>query len=276
MLDDLSVLTRAELEAQVVFWQVQSLLLAGDFGRVRELLQMRTNELDVMRAQLISYAEDLNQEYQLERQRTREVEDLLVATVGALANSIEARDPYTRGHTDRVARVTLAMCTHLGWDEQQMQIAQMGSLLHDIGKIGVPDAILRKPGRLDAEEYAQMRRHPQIGVQVLQGIEALAPAIPFVIAHHERWDGTGYPEGLAGGSIPLEGRILAIADSFDAMTSLRAYRTPLSLEAAAEEIKACAGTQFDPKLVSVFLGLFEDGIIQQVLELNPRWGLDAV
>lgn len=270
MLDDLTVLTREELEAQVVFWRAQSLLLAGDFGRVRESLYKRTDELDDMRAQLISYAEDLNREYQLERQRTREVESMLVATVGALANAIEARDPYTRGHTDRVARVTLAMGARLGWTEKQMQLAQMGALLHDIGKIGVPDAILRKPGQLDAEEFALMRRHPDIGAQILNGIEALAPTIPFVIAHHERWDGKGYPRRLAGEDIPLEGRILAIADAFDAMTSLRAYRTPLSLEAAAEEIRECSGTQFDPDLVPVFSSLFADGIIQQVLELNPR------
>ncbi|MFZ5823181.1 MAG: HD-GYP domain-containing protein [Bacillota bacterium] len=272
MLDDLSGLTREELEAQVVFWRTQSLLLAGDFGRVREMLHKRSDELDDMRAQLISYAEDLNREYQLERQKTREVENMLVTTVGALANAIEARDPYTRGHTDRVARVALTLCARLGWNEKQMQFARMGALLHDIGKIGVPDAILRKPGRLDEEEFALMRKHPEIGAQILQGIEALAPAVPFVIGHHERWDGKGYPRGLAGEEIPLEGRILAIADAFDAMTSLRAYRTPLSLEAAAEEIVACAGTQFDPNLVPIFTSLFAEGIIQEVLDLSPSWG----
>ncbi|MFZ5815446.1 MAG: HD-GYP domain-containing protein [Bacillota bacterium] len=276
MNDDLSTLTRAELEAQLLFWRTQSLLLAEDFGRLRQMLTDRTGELAEMRAQLVAYAEDLNREYQLERQRTQEVESLLVATVGALANAIEARDPYTRGHTDRVARVALGMCARLGWTEKQLQTARMGALLHDIGKIGVPDAVLRKPGPLDAEEVALMRRHPEIGAGILQGIEALAPAVPFVIAHHERWDGKGYPRGLKGEEIPLEGRILAIADAFDAMTSLRSYRTPVSLEDAAAEIQACAGTQFDPNLVPVFISLFEDGIIQQLLELNPRWGLYAV
>lgn len=276
MTDDLSVLTREELEAQVVFWRTQSQLLGGDFAKVREMLHNSTDELGLMKAQLLAYAEDLAREYRLERQRTQEVESLLLATVSALANAIEARDPYTRGHTDRVARVALAMCMRMGWTDKQMDLARMGALLHDIGKIGVPDAILRKPGRLDAEEFALMRQHPQIGAQILHGIDALAPAVPFVIAHHERWDGKGYPNGLAGEAIPLEGRILAIADSFDAMTSLRAYRTPLSLEAAAAEIQACAGAQFDPELVPVFIGLFEDGVIQQVLDLNPRWGLHAV
>lgn len=276
MQDDLSLLSREELEEQVIFWRTQSLLLGGDFGQVREALLNRGQELNEMRAQLISYAEDLNREYQLERTRSQEVENLLVATVGALANAIEARDPYTRGHTDRVARIVLAMCARLGWTGRQLQQARMGALLHDIGKIGVPDAILRKPGRLDADEFTQMRLHPQIGAQILEGVEALAPALPFIIAHHERWDGKGYPHRLAGEAIPLEGRILAIADSFDAMTSKRAYRTPMPLEAAAQEIAACSGTQFDPALVPIFLELFESGVVQQVLDLDSRWNLYAV
>jgi len=274
--EDLSGLTRDELEAQVRYWRTQSLLLAKDFGQVRDQLLRQGGEVESLRAQLISYAEDLNREYQLERQRTREVESLLVATVGALANSIEARDPYTRGHTDRVARIALAMCARLGWDEKRLQIARMGALLHDIGKIGVPDAILRKPGRLEEDEYALMKKHAEIGAQILHGIDALAPAIPFVIAHHERWDGRGYPYGLAGEAIPLEGRLLAIADSFDAMTSRRAYRVQIPLEEAAAEVRRCAGTQFDPHMVEVFQAIFDDGIVAAVLELDARWNLHAV
>ncbi len=276
MIDDLSGLTRTELEAQVRFWREQSLLLGMDFGQVRQQLREQGSELEIMRAQLISYAEDLNREYQLERQRTQEVESLLVATVGALANSIEARDPYTRGHTDRVARIALAMCARLGWDEKEMQVARMGSLLHDIGKIGVPDAILRKPGRLDTEEYALMKKHPEIGAQILHGISALSPAIPWVIAHHERWDGRGYPHGLAGEEIPQAGRILAIADSFDAMTSRRAYRTQVALDEAAAEVRACAGTQFDPHMADLFQEIFADGIVAAVLDLDQRWHLHAI
>jgi len=276
MQDEISELTRDELEREVRYWRAQSLLLAKDFGGVRADLSRHAAEVRLLRAQLLSYAEDLNREYQLVRQRTIELERLLVATVGALANAIEARDPYTRGHTDRVARITIAFCDRLGWARDRLSIARMGALLHDIGKIGVPDAILRKPGRLSAEEYDLMKQHTTIGAQMLQAIEALEPAIPFVLAHHERWDGSGYPQKLAGEAIPIEGRILAIVDAFDAMTSARVYRAPMGMEAAMNEIRRCAGTQFDPGLVPVFVRLFEDGLIHQALQEEVTQRLYAI
>jgi len=276
MQDEISELTRGELEREVRYWRAQSLLLAKDFGGVRADLSRHAAEVRLLRAQLLSYAEDLNREYQLVRQRTIELERLLVATVGALANAIEARDPYTRGHTDRVARITIAFCDRLGWARDRLSIARMGALLHDIGKIGVPDAILRKPGRLSAEEYDLMKQHTTIGAQMLQAIEALEPAIPFVLAHHERWDGSGYPQKLAGEAIPIEGRILAIVDAFDAMTSARVYRAPMGMEAAMNEIRRCAGTQFDPGLVPVFVRLFEDGLIHQALQEEVTQRLYAI
>ncbi|MFB5084781.1 HD-GYP domain-containing protein [Symbiobacterium thermophilum] len=276
MHDDIAGLTRAELEREVRYWRTQSLLLARDFGGVRADLSRQAAEVGLLRAQLLSYAEDLNREYQLVRERTVALERLLVATVGALANSIEARDPYTRGHTDRVARITLAFCERLGWERERLSIARMGALLHDIGKIGVPDAILRKPGRLTAEEYELMKQHTTIGAQILQGIDALVPAIPFVLCHHERWDGKGYPQGLAGEEIPIEGRILAIVDAFDAMTSVRVYRAPLTTETAVNEIRRCAGTQFDPALVPAFVRLYQDGLIHQALEEKGTRELYAI
>ncbi len=276
MYDEISGLTREELEREVRYWRAQSLLLAEDFGGVRSELSRHVAEVELLRAQLLSYAEDLNREYQLVRQRTIELERLLVATVGALANSIEARDPYTRGHTDRVARITLAFCDRLGWDRERLSIARMGALLHDIGKIGVPDAILRKPGRLNAEEYELMKQHTIIGAQILQGIDALVPAIPFVLNHHERWDGKGYPHQLAGEAIPVEGRLLAIVDAFDAMTTARVYRAPMSMDAAIAEIRRCAGTQFDPALVPEFVRLYEDGLIHQALEEEVTRELYAI
>lgn len=276
MFDDIAGLSRAELEREVRYWRSQSLLLARDFADVRADLARHAAEIGQLRAQLLSYAEDLNREYQLVRQRTIELERLLVATVGALANSIEARDPYTRGHTDRVARITIAFCDRLGWERERLSIARMGALLHDIGKIGVPDAILRKPGRLTPEEYELMKQHTTIGAQILQGIDALVPAIPFVLYHHERWDGKGYPHGLAGEEIPIEGRILAIVDTFDAMTSVRVYREPLSMEAAVAEIRRCAGTQFDPDLVPEFVGLYEDGLIHRALQEEETRELYAI
>jgi len=276
MYDDISGLTRDELEREVRYWRAQSLLLAKDFGGVRADLSRHAAEVGLLRAQLLSYAEDLNREYQLVRQRTIELERMLVATVGALANAIEARDPYTRGHTDRVARITIAFCDRLGWEREKLSIARMGALLHDIGKIGVPDAILRKPGRLTADEYELMKEHTVIGAQILQGIHALEPAIPFVLSHHERWDGKGYPEGLSGKNIPIEGRILAIVDAFDAMTSARVYRAPMSMDAAVAEIRRCAGTQFDPGLVPAFVRLYEDGLIHQALQEEVTRELYAI
>ena len=163
MHDDIAGLTRAELEREVRYWRTQSLLLARISAGCGPICPARRRRWSLLRAQLLSYAEDLNREYQLVRERTVELERLLVATVGALANSIEARDPYTRGHTDRVARITLAFCERLGWERERLSIARMGVLLHDIGKIGVPDAILRKPGRLTAEEYELMKQHTTIG-----------------------------------------------------------------------------------------------------------------
>jgi putative two-component system response regulator len=247
-------------------WSVQALLFADDFRRVVDELHEKSKQLELLRSQLFTYADDLNREWKLERHRSQQMEQLLVATVGALANAIEARDPYTRGHTDRVSRMALVICEAMGWGPERLRVAKMGSLLHDIGKIGVPDAILLKPGRLEPAEMERMRAHPTIGAMILQGIEELQPAVPFVIAHHERWDGRGYPHRLAQEQIPIEGRILAIADSFDAMTSARPYRAPLPLDQAAAEIKACSGSQFDPTVAALFDDLFRAGMIESSLD----------
>jgi putative nucleotidyltransferase with HDIG domain len=262
-----------------VNWAVQALLYADDLRRVMDELQEKNQQTELLRTQLLTYAEDLNREWKLERYRSQQMEQLLVATVGALANAIEARDPYTRGHTDRVSRMALVLCEAMGWNRERLRVAKMGSLLHDIGKIGVPDSILLKPGRLEPAEMERMRAHPTIGAMILQGIDELKPAVPFVVAHHERWDGRGYPKGLAAEQIPIEGRILAIADSFDAMTSARPYRAPLALDEAAAEIRRCAGTQFDPQMVALFDDLFRAGLIESALAgggsgVDP-YGVDA-
>lgn len=247
-------------------WAAQALLYAGDLRQVVDELKEKSQQMELLKTQLYSYAEDLNREWKLERLRSQQMESLLVATVGALANAIEARDPYTRGHTDRVSKMAVVICEAMGWNREQLRVAQMGALLHDIGKIGVPDAILLKPGRLEPLEMERMRAHPTIGANILQGIDELRPAVPFVIAHHERWDGRGYPNRLEHEQIPIEGRILAIADAFDAMTSARPYRAPLPLDEAASEIQSCAGSQFDPKVAAVFDELFRQGAIEAALE----------
>jgi len=138
---------------------------------------------------------------------------------------------------------------------------RLGAALHDVGKVSLRPGLLQKPGRLDPEELTAIRAHPVVGARLIAGIPAFAPALPYVLFHHERWDGSGYPTGRAGAEIPLEGRLLAIADAFDAMTSLRPYRARLSADEAAAEVERCAGTQFDPTLAQVFVEAHVSGEI---------------
>ncbi|MDX6491732.1 MAG: hypothetical protein QOD43_1977 [Gaiellaceae bacterium] len=173
-----------------------------------------------------------------------------------LSRAIEARDPYTRGHSTRVTELAEAVAQRLGWSEERIASLRVGGPLHDIGKLAVSDEVLCKEGRLDDDELAQIREHPKIGAKLLLRVTSLREAIPYVLYHHERWDGTGYPSGKAGEEIPVEARVLAIADAFDAMTSDRPYRSALSREEALAEVERCAGTQFDPKIARVFLEVF--------------------
>jgi putative nucleotidyltransferase with HDIG domain len=175
-----------------------------------------------------------------------------------LSRAIEARDPYIRGHSARVTALAEAVARRLGWGEERLASLRIGGPLHDIGKLAVADEVLRKEGRLDDDELAQIQEHPKIGARILLRIAALRDAIPYVLYHHERWDGTGYPSGKAGEEIPLEARVLAVADAFDAMTSDRPYRPALSHEDALAEVERCAGTQFDPRVARVFLELFAE------------------
>ncbi len=173
--------------------------------------------------------------------------------VPMLSRAIEARDAYTRGHSARVTKLAEAVARRLGWSEERLASLRVGGPLHDIGKLGVSDDVLRKEGRLDEEEFAQIREHPKIGARILLRVTAFREALPYVLYHHERWDGSGYPTGKAGKEIPLEARVLAIADAFDAMTSDRPYRRALTRAEALAEVERCAGTQFDPEIARVFL-----------------------
>jgi putative nucleotidyltransferase with HDIG domain len=176
--------------------------------------------------------------------------------LSVLSGAIEARDPYTRGHSARVTALAEAVARKLGWSEERLASLRLGGPLHDIGKLAVSDEVLRKAGRLDDHELAQIREHPKTGARLILRIAALRDAIPYVLYHHERWDGAGYPSGKAGEEIPVEARVLAVADAFDAMTSDRPYRRALTHEEALAEVERCAGTQFDPQIASVFLELF--------------------
>jgi HD-GYP domain-containing protein (c-di-GMP phosphodiesterase class II) len=170
----------------------------------------------------------------------------------ALVTTLKIRDVETQGHSQRVVRLSLLLGQQLGLSAEEMSSLEYGSLLHDIGKIGVPDAILRKPGRLTTEEWSRMREHPLLGLQILNGIDFLRGASLVVCQHHERWDGKGYPFRLQGKDIDRNARIFAIVDAFDAMTSDRVYQTCKTVDAANAELRRSAGYQFDPEVVEAF------------------------
>ena len=200
-------------------------------GHLEELVEQRTGELD----------DALNS-----------LENAYRSTLKALTAALETRDQETHGHSERVVTYSLRLGREYGIDSQRIKALEFGSLLHDIGKIGVPDSILRKPAKLTDEEWVRMREHPLHGQQILRGIQFLEGAARVVAQHHEKWDGTGYPLGLRGEEIDLCARIFSVADAFDAMTSDRVYRKGKSYEAAAQELDDWSGRQFDPKVVEAF------------------------
>jgi putative nucleotidyltransferase with HDIG domain len=196
---------------------------------------------------------------ELVEQRTAELDRALNSleaayrsTLKALTAALETRDSETHGHSERVVSYSLRLGREYGLSSEQMKALEFGSLLHDIGKIGVPDSILRKPAKLTEEEWVRMREHPLHGQQILRGIEFLQGASRVVAQHHEKWDGTGYPLGLRNEDIDICARIFSVADAFDAITSDRVYRRGKPYEAAAQELDDWAGRQFDPKIVEAF------------------------
>ena len=180
-------------------------------------------------------------------QTATKLEQHYTKTIEALTSALEARDPYTQAHTGRIRDLAMAIALALRVPRQVRDAVHFGALLHDVGKIGISDSILQKPGPLSEAEWQIMRRHPEIGVKMLSGIDFLAPALDVVMYHHERWDGRGYPSGLRGDQIPLAARIVAVCDAFDAMTTDRPYRKGFSTEQALAELTGVAGTQLDPR-----------------------------
>ena len=188
----------------------------------------------------------------------REQEDLFRGTVTALVNSIDAKDPYTCGHSDRVAQMARRLARELQFSDAECEQIYMTGLLHDIGKIGVPDEVLLKPGKLTDEEFALIKKHPKIGHAIFQDVSRLSYALPGVLHHHESYDGRGYPAGLAGDQIPLPGRLVAVVDSYDAMTSNRPYRAGMPTARAEEVLRGGAGQQWDPLIVQAFFRVLAD------------------
>jgi putative nucleotidyltransferase with HDIG domain len=230
---------------------------------LEELVEQRTQEVLEKKQQVEQLYEELQESYE--------------STLQALVTALDFRDNETQGHSYRVVEYAVLVAERLGVGEPDLTWIRRGAILHDVGKIGVSDLVLRKPGKLDADEWDEMRKHPEIGYRMLERIRFLKPALDIVLSHQERFDGSGYPRGQSGEEIPLGARIFAVVDTFDAMTSDRPYRAALSIDAARDEIIDWSGRQFDPKVVDAFLTIeqatwheIRDRVHQEVMALEEQ------
>ncbi|MCQ2082411.1 MAG: diguanylate cyclase [Lachnospiraceae bacterium] len=221
-----------------------------------------------------------NQRYIVElAQKNQEIQDMAIQTIATIANTIDAKDEYTRGHSKRVAEISVAIAKDMGMPAEEINNLRSIALLHDIGKIGVPDTVLNKPGKLTDDEYELMKQHTVIGADILKDIKMFQGIDVGARSHHEKYDGTGYPEKISGENIPYIARIIAVADAFDAMTSNRVYRKRLDLDYVVEELKRCSGSQFDPDIVNVLIRMLEekrlnpsaDNQEEEISELSKIW-----
>jgi ribonuclease P protein subunit RPR2 len=219
---------------------------------LRARLARTEQQASARQRQLERYAADLREVFKQERTRARELRRSYRATVRALSNAVEARDAYTGKHAERVTAYGMALARAFGLSAEESPQIEFGFLLHDIGKVAVPDAILFKAGRLTEEEYALIAQHPVVGAEILRDVDFIGEGKLVVRHHHERWDGTGYPDGLAGEEIPLAARVFAVADALDALTTDRPYRPAAGWTDARQEIRRFSGHQFDPAVVEAY------------------------
>jgi putative two-component system response regulator len=218
---------------------------------VPEVLTLRVRhmiDLDHLQRNLASEVE----------KKTKENERLFLHVVSSLASAIDAKDTYTNGHSSRVAQYSREIARRAGYDRDQLEDIYMMGLLHDVGKIGIPDAVINKPARLTDEEYALIKTHPVMGAKILGKIKEMPKLANGARWHHERFDGKGYPDGISGENIPEDARIIAVADAYDAMSSHRSYRKSLSQEIVRAEIEKGKGTQFDPRFASIMLEMIDE------------------
>ncbi len=230
---------------------------------LRARLEETEREAAARQRQLERYAADLREVFKQERARAQELRRSYMATVRALSNAVEARDAYTGKHAERVAAYGLELARAAGPELADSPQIEFGFLLHDVGKVAVPDAILFKTSALTDDEYDLVRRHPLVGSEILRDVDFLGEGKLIVRHHHEHWDGSGYPDGLEGEAIPLAARVFAVADALDALTTDRPYRPASSFAAAREEIRAGSGTQFDPAVVAAYEDI-GDGVFERV------------
>lgn len=237
--------------------------LIAENDRLRRRLAAAEREAADSARQLERYAADLRVTFKSERDRSQQLTRSYMATVRALSNAVEARDAYTGRHAERVTRFAIEVSRELGLPTPDAPEVEFGFLLHDVGKLAIPDAILFKPGPLTSEERALMSQHTIVGAEIMRDIEFLAEASKVVRSHHERWDGTGYPDGLAGEQIPLNARAFAVADVFDALTTNRPYRVALSVARARAMIDEQSGSHFDPRVVEAFRRI-DDDVLREI------------
>ncbi|MHB1325686.1 MAG: HD domain-containing phosphohydrolase [Thermoleophilia bacterium] len=226
--------------------------------------EMRSDNREPFTPEKLSLAKGIADQTAAALQRVQlfsNLEQAYLETVLTLANAVEAKDTYTKNHADNVSRMAVLVGKELGLPDNELEDIRYGGVLHDVGKIGVPDSILNKPGKLNDEEWVQMRAHAAMGADILKPIPRLTGAADIVRHHHERYDGNGYPDGLAGEDIPVGARILTTVDSYSAMVDRRSYKAARPHEDAETELRHCTGTQFDPRVVDAFLGLFKRGAL---------------
>jgi HD-GYP domain-containing protein (c-di-GMP phosphodiesterase class II) len=232
-------------------------------GNYQQRVDLRThNEIGDLAENFNAMSTSVEQAVEQLKKAANENHLLFINSVRMLAAAIDAKDPYTRGHSERVARYAIGIGKHLDLSEEEMRNLRISALLHDVGKIGIDDRVLRKPGALTEDEFELMKQHPAKGAAIMSGVAQLIDIIPGLKYHHEKWTGGGYPEGIAGEAIPLQARIVAIADTFDAMTTNRPYQKAMDLGYVVEKIRSFAGTRFDPRVVDAFVNAVRRGDIQ--------------
>jgi HD-GYP domain-containing protein (c-di-GMP phosphodiesterase class II) len=232
-------------------------------GNYQQRVDLRThNEIGDLAENFNAMSTSIERAVEQLKKAANENHLLFINSVRMLAAAIDAKDPYTRGHSERVARYAIGIGKHLDLSEEEMRNLRISALLHDVGKIGIDDRVLRKPGALSEDEFELMKQHPAKGAAIMSGVAQLIDIIPGLKYHHEKWTGGGYPDGIAGEAIPLQARIVAIADTFDAMTTNRPYQKAMELGYVVEKIRSFAGTRFDPRVVDAFVNAVRRGDIQ--------------
>lgn len=231
-------------------------------GKYQQRVTLRThNEIGDLAENFNVMSESIETAIDQLKKAANENHQLFINSIRMLAAAIDAKDPYTRGHSERVARYSIAIGKNLHLPEKEMRNLRISSLLHDVGKIGIDDRILRKPGALSDDEFEVMKQHPAKGAAIMSGVGQLTDCIAGMKYHHEKWSGGGYPEGLEGEAIPMQARIVAIADTFDAMTTNRPYQKAMEINYVVDKIKSFAGTRFDPKVIDAFVAAVKRGDI---------------